>query len=103
MANVQRTAAYVVLIADDDISTRVLLAEHLRDCGYEVLEVSSGDEAMRVLISRVIDLLIFDARLPGEVGGFALADRVRREHPHVKVALTSGAHVRAQGGGRILH
>jgi CheY-like chemotaxis protein len=76
---------------EDDPLVRMTIVEYLRDCGYTVLEAGDAREAM-ALIDRdqSIDLVFSDVRMPGAVDGFALAQWVRRKHPHVEVLLTSG-------------
>jgi CheY-like chemotaxis protein len=86
-----QTPARSVLVVDDDELVRMSIAEHLRDCGYTVLEAVDAREAM-VLIDRTrsVDLVFSDVRMPGPVDGFALAHWLRHTHPRVQVVLTTG-------------
>lgn len=81
-----------VLVVEDDVLIRLVIGEHLRDCGYRVIEAESGDEAMEMLARTdlPIDLVFSDVQMPGEVDGFDLARWVRRERPMMRVILTSG-------------
>ncbi|MBW7862736.1 MAG: response regulator [Rhodocyclaceae bacterium] len=65
-----------VLIADDDRVVLNLLAEGLRDFGYEVATAISGEEALRQTASRNFDLAVLDMRMPG-MSGLALAHAFR--------------------------
>ena len=40
----------VILLVDGDIIIRHQLSEYLRECGFTVIEASSGEDAMRVLV-----------------------------------------------------
>jgi DNA-binding response OmpR family regulator len=60
-----------VLIVDDDLATRVGLAELLQQAGYDTTAVGSFEEAARLLRSTPPDLLIADVRL-GPFNGLQL-------------------------------
>ncbi len=80
-----------ILIADDDVLTRIAVAEYLRNCGYRVVEASGGREAKAVLMhGPTIEVLFADARLAGNDNGFALAQWARRNRPGVQVLLSAG-------------
>ena len=81
-----------VLVVEDEILIRLLIAEHLTDCGYRVIEAGSGDEAVEVLRRTVltVNVVVSDIRMPGSIDGFALAQWVRKQRPDIKVILTSG-------------
>jgi CheY-like chemotaxis protein len=90
--------AATLLIAEDDASIRALMAEFLRDAGYEVVEAGSADEAMAVFESGApIDLLFSDVRMPGSMDGRQLARTVGDKWPSTRVLLTS-AYGRVAGG-----
>ena len=82
--------AETILVVDDEVLIRMVIAEHLRDCGYRVIEAGDGDEAIEVLQAEDrIDIVFSDIQMPNR-NGFELAQWVRRERPGVKVILTSG-------------
>jgi CheY-like chemotaxis protein len=79
-----------LLIAEDDISIRGLMADFLRDVGYDVVEAGTADEAVAVFESgAVIDLLFSDVRMPGSMDGRELARRVEDRWPDTQILLTS--------------
>ena len=81
----------LVLIVEDEVLIRMLLADALRQADYDVIEAASGDEAMSVLdTSPSPDILITDVRMPGSIDGLELAANVRRTKPRLKVIVTSG-------------
>jgi CheY-like chemotaxis protein len=80
-----------LLVAEDDIFIRAMIAEFLRDVGFDVTEAANADEAMAVFESGAeIDLLFSDVRMPGSMDGSELAARVRDKWPTTHVMLTSG-------------
>ena len=92
-----------ILVVEDDVLVRSLVASYLRDCGFDVIEANGADEAIRVLQAEVpVELVFSDIQMPGSMDGFGLAQWVRRERPWLKVILTSGAARAAQDMGPIL-
>ena len=69
-----------ILVVDDSSTTRSLIASHLSGSGeYEVLEAGSGFEALKILPSRKIDLIITDINMP-DINGLELISFVQ-ENP----------------------
>jgi CheY-like chemotaxis protein len=81
-----------VLVVEDEVLIRWVIAEYLRDCGYRIIEAGSGDEAIDILrrTAWTVDVVFSDVQMPGSIDGFALAQWVRRQQPAIKVVLTSG-------------
>ena len=78
------------LLAEPDVIARHTLAEFLRNCGLHVVEAATSDEAIAVFDDPRfdIDILLCDAKLGGELGGFGLARWVREHRPAVDIELT---------------
>ena len=80
-----------LLVAEDDIFVRSMIAEFLRDAGFDVLEAGNADEAIAHFeTEKDIDLLFSDVRMPGSMDGTELAERVKGRWPSTHVVLTSG-------------
>ena len=80
-----------ILIAEDEVLTRMVLAEELRDAGFFVVEASNADDAIAYLrTDSQIDLVFSDIHMPGSIDGLELARRLRVEHPTLPVILSSG-------------
>ena len=80
-----------VLVVDDEIESRYLLAENLRASGFTVYEASSADEAVVLLRSRAaFDAVITDIQMPGQMDGLMLAESIRENLPVVLVVVVSG-------------
>ena len=65
-----------ILIVDDDLSMRLLLAEYFRRLGYEVEEKESAEDGLEHALSGRFDCFIFDVTMPG-MSGLELLKRVR--------------------------
>jgi CheY-like chemotaxis protein len=88
----QKHGTETILLVEDDLSVRGLSARLLRSKGYNVVEASNGQEALRVSQQRTdgeIALLLTDVIMP-EMGGKELADQFRVKHPTTKVLFCSG-------------
>ena len=89
-----------VLVVEDDVLVRTVVAAYLRECGFEVVEAGSADEAIRVIEAGLqIDVVFSDVNMPGSLDGFGLAQWLRRERPGLKIILTSGAARTAKEAG----
>jgi twitching motility two-component system response regulator PilH len=85
-------ARMTVLLAEDDRSLRRYLEVVLRRAGYEVVVAADGLEAMKALLSSVVDVVVTDAVMP-HLSGYELC-RFLRRHPKLEglpVVLLSGA------------
>ena len=80
----------VVLLVDDDADVRRSTARLMEDLGVEVLQASSGLQALQQLGSTpVVDLLVTDVRMP-EMNGPELAQRVHSIRPGLPVVYVTG-------------
>ena len=66
------------LVADGDRADRGVVSAYLRRDGFQVLEASSGLDALSVLRRGTVDIALVDPTLP-EIDGLELVRRVRRE------------------------
>jgi CheY-like chemotaxis protein len=80
-----------ILLVEDEMLVRAILADQLRDVGYVIVEACDADEALAVLRSGVrFDLIISDVRMPGSLDGLGLLSMVRATFPTLPVIITSG-------------
>ncbi len=80
-----------VLLVEDDVLQRSMMADFLRLEGIIVLESANVAEAKRLLSAdRRIQLVLTDIQMPGEEDGIALAEYVQARYPRVGVLLVSG-------------
>jgi signal transduction histidine kinase len=81
----------VVLVVEDELPIRMVIADVLSDLGYTVLEASDGRSGLKILeAGTLIDLLITDVGLPGGTNGRQLADAARQRRPDLKVLFITG-------------
>jgi len=80
-----------VLVMEPDVLVRMAVADYLRECGYKVVESSSGDDVLTILSSDIdVDMVFSGAHSADGSDGFALAHRIRIARPEVEVILTAG-------------
>ena len=75
-----------ILVVDDDAGIRENIADLLSSENYEVVSAANADEAMRVLESQRIDLLLTDFQMPGR-NGVELIEAARRANHQVPAIL----------------
>jgi DNA-binding response OmpR family regulator len=74
--------ACLVLIADDDTPTRMLLRAAVSQWGFKTIEASDGEEAWTILKSpNPPQLVILDWLMP-KLDGIALCERMQKELPY---------------------
>jgi putative nucleotidyltransferase with HDIG domain len=78
-----------VLIVDDDHLVRDALRFALEDAGYDVWAVAHGADALAVLESQAVDIVLSDIFMPG-MNGFELLKQIRQRRPDVPVILVTG-------------
>jgi DNA-binding response OmpR family regulator len=68
-----------ILIADDQEDIADLIAIYLKNEGYHVIKVSDGQEAVRVVETQSIDLLILDIMMP-KMDGYEVTRHIRERY-----------------------
>jgi len=66
-----------ILIAEDEKSLRTILKNELDNASYNILEAKDGVEALAILKSQTVDLLILDVTMPG-ISGTKVAEMVQK-------------------------
>lgn len=80
-----------VLIVDDEENVLKALTRALYEEPYTVIQARSGGEALAIIDSREVDLVVTDVRMPG-MDGMDLLGRIQTRHPELLgVVLTSYA------------
>ncbi len=77
-----------VLIVEDDPVQREMLVGFLRDLGIETEQAEDGLQALDLLDSQPIDLVVTDLRMPG-MEGSELLRKVKSQNPEVGVVLVT--------------
>jgi CheY-like chemotaxis protein len=74
-----RLAGLRLLLAEDYTSLRHCLQEILEIHGATVFAAASGEEALSLMASSPIEMVLMDMSMPG-IGGLEAARRIRRDH-----------------------
>jgi len=69
---------HTILIVDDDPTLRLLVSLTLDRPDFEVIEAFDGDDALRVLGERSVDLVVLDWMMPG-LSGLEVARHLRSQ------------------------
>jgi len=78
-----------VLVVDDEMSIREVLAEGLESFGFSVVQAGSSADAFRIVERGGIDLVLSDIEMPGE-NGLALLRRIKDHDSDVDVIMVTG-------------
>lgn len=88
----RRIVTQTILVVDDEMEVRTLVADALERAGYAVLEASDGKEALDRVARHhePIQLMIADLGLP-DADGRELAVRLSLIHPETRIMFMSGS------------
>lgn len=82
-----------VMICDDEEQVRKPMRYHLTKAGYEVLEVTDGEEAIKAMKegdnALMVDTIITDMRMP-KVNGQEVVAYFREQFPTIPVVVLTG-------------
>jgi DNA-binding NtrC family response regulator len=83
-------AKQTILVVDSEVIVRHSISDYLRECGYDVIEAATTDEAVTVLgdASIVVDAVMCEVAASGSRTGFELSVWARRERPSLAVILS---------------
>ena len=79
-----------ILIVDDEAPIRRLLLQKLSKEGYQCLEAGSVEQALTVLHSQVVGLVILDIRMPGK-SGLELLPEIGGQYPDTAVIMATAS------------
>ncbi|MBD3258500.1 response regulator [candidate division GN15 bacterium] len=78
-----------MLVVDDEMVVQSLVRDAMEDEGHFVDTASNGEDALNILATKPIDLLITDIRMP-RMSGIELAERARAMYPEMGVVFITG-------------
>ncbi len=67
---------FQILLVEDYANIRILMAARLEQAGYKVIQAADGQEALAIIASEQIDLMISDLMMPN-LDGFELIENLR--------------------------
>jgi len=77
---------YSILIVDDENNVTKLLEKLLTKEGYGALTAASGFEALKIIDSHQVDIVITDIKMP-KMSGIDLLGKIKEIDPTIKVIL----------------
>lgn len=83
---VRRKEGKTILVVDDSITTRMLEKNILETAGYHVLLATDGMEALGVLQTESVDLVLSDIEMP-HMDGFNLTLKIRSSAQHKELPI----------------
>jgi DNA-binding NtrC family response regulator len=89
-----------LLIVDDEPAILKALQRIVRDEGYRVITALDAEEALRLVASESVDVVLSDMDMPG-MSGLDLMIRLRRTHPAAVRLLLTGRGTLAAAVGAI--
>lgn len=69
-----------VLIVDDQRSIRMVSSSVVSALGHDVIEASTGQEAVDICANEKVDLALMDVEMPG-MNGFETTQQIRKDNP----------------------
>jgi CheY-like chemotaxis protein len=83
-----------ILVVEDEIDTRMVLGKFLTIAGHNVLQAANGWEALLVLDTTSVDLILLDVMMPGMDGvTFLQILRQAKKHKEMPVVLITALDV----------
>jgi PAS domain S-box-containing protein len=88
-----------VLLVDDDPDVLTLSSRALRSAGYEILTAGTGEEAMALLRSRTVGIIVSDFSMPGMNGAQLLAQAAALQPATLRIIVSGQTMNRAMQAG----
>jgi diguanylate cyclase (GGDEF)-like protein len=80
----------LVLVADDDVTSRLLASAALEGGGFSVVEANDGREALECFAHDRPQIVLLDIEMP-ELDGLAACERIRDVDPDVPILMLTGS------------
>jgi len=78
-----------LLLIDDEVALRSVVAERLADAGFQVTEAADGEAALKALDGFAFDVIVSDLRLPG-VDGRQVIEAALDRYPSIVAIVVTG-------------
>jgi CheY-like chemotaxis protein len=83
-----------ILVVEDEVDTRMVLGKFLTVAGHEVIPAANGWEALLVLDTTGVDLILLDVMMPGMDGvTFLQILRQAKKHKDMPVVLVTALEI----------
>jgi len=84
--NISNSAPQKILIVDDHIVNRKLLAGILKEEGYELVEAEDGEEAVKLAFKELPDLILLDIIMPKK-NGYEVCSELQSDSRSVNIPI----------------
>ncbi len=79
-----------ILVVDDEETLRKIASEMLSLLGYQAISAASGEEALEVLRSATVDLVLLDMQMDPGISGRETYSRIKKMNPTQKALVVTG-------------
>ena len=79
----------LILIIDDDLATCETMMDVLKEKGYRIARVSSGEEAVKMVQEAKFDIVFIDVRMP-VMNGLEIYLALKKIRPSIKAIMMTG-------------
>lgn len=99
-----RQGSETILVVEDELMVRMLVEQILARAGYIVLTAEDAAGALRIWekYREQIALLLTDLVMPGAMGGWALAEKLKASQPELRVIYMTGYNREVAGDNPLL-
>lgn len=77
-----------ILVVDDDKNTRRLMQAVLQNEGYSVLDAKNGEDALAVMDTEHVDLVVLDIMMP-QMDGYEFTETLRKSNNNLPILMVS--------------
>ncbi|OIK14173.1 DNA-binding response regulator [Bacillus sp. MUM 116] len=77
-----------ILVVEDEIPIRKLIAFNLQRSNFEVMETGEGNKALVLIEEQTPSLVLLDIMLP-DIDGFEICSKIRESHPELPIVIVS--------------
>lgn len=78
----------IILVVDDDINQRQLMADLLKPLGFGFLQAADGRTGLGILANNHVDLVLLDVRMP-DIDGWTVVKKIRKQNLKMPVIMVS--------------
>ncbi|MEM5786363.1 MAG: response regulator, partial [Syntrophobacteraceae bacterium] len=78
----------LILIADDDRSHRLMLSTMMMEWGFRTQEADDGRQALEIIRTRPVDLILMDMRMPN-MDGIEATRAISRHNPAIPIVIVT--------------
>lgn len=84
----QQRKKFSIMFVDDEQNILFSLIRLFRNLGYEIHIAENGEDALKKLAKKQVDLIVSDFRMPG-MNGIEFLEEARRRNPSIKGIIIS--------------